>query len=214
MPSAMPTIKATLVALMILVTGCETRDERLANLAQQALDQQAQQNDALARQTLQLSEGNRELATAAQALVEQDALARRELLEAQSQLQTQLQQERSDLDSQRAALHAERSVAAITARRDPVIAQALLASGLIVVTVLPLLVTAYALCRLPDHGASEMLLETALLDDLTHLDRAQLPPAAPFARGPTSLTPAAAERRMIGPGDPPAPPAGITGQPA
>jgi hypothetical protein len=185
------------IAIVILSAGCESRDERLAEFAGHALDQQASQSEAIARQSQQVAHQSSELAEAAHKLVEQDAQARRELIQAQADLQSQFSDERTGLDKQRDALHAEQKAVAAAAIREPLIAQAVVVAALILAALLPLLVTAYALRRLPDHGGCEVLLETALLDDL-----ARLPPELPCAREPASLTRSAAVHRIAGAGEP------------
>ena len=157
---------AMLIVTLILTIGCESRDQRLADFAGQALDQQARQNEEMARQSGQVAEQNTELAKAARKLVEQDAQARRELIQAQADLQSQFHEERTGLDAQRQELHAEQKAVAAAAIREPVIAQAILVVGLVLATLLPLLVAAYALRRLPDPGAGDTFVAEALIESL------------------------------------------------
>jgi hypothetical protein len=104
------------------------------------------------------------------------------MIQAQSELQSQLHEERAGLDHQRQELHAERKTVAAAAVREPVIAQAILVVGLVLATLLPLLVTAYALRRLPDPGPSDTFVAEALLEDLDRelrLPSLGSPPALP-----------------------------------
>jgi hypothetical protein len=172
------TLATVLTGMLIPITGCESRDERLASYAQQAIDQQARQNEEMARQSQQVALQSGELAKAAHHLVEQDAAARRELIEAQSNLQTQLHDERTRIDVQRQELHAQRQAAAGAAIRAPVIAHAIVVTGLILATLLPLILTAYALRRLPDPGPSESLLAETVIESLA-VEHLQLPSSAP-----------------------------------
>lgn len=160
---------AMLIVTLIVTNGCESRDQRLADFAGQALDQQARQNEEMARQSEQVAQQSTELAQAAHKLVEQDAQARRELIQAQTVLQSQFHEERTGLDAQRQVLHAEQKAIAASAIREPVIAQAILVVGLLLATLLPLLVTAYALYRLPDLSSQESLLSNTLLEELIEL---------------------------------------------
>lgn len=175
-----------LLALIVtLTTGCESRDDRLAEFAERSSARQARQSEAMAKQS-------EELAATARQLVEQDAAARRELIQAHDQAQEHLAMRQADLDQQRLELHAARQAAADAAVREPVIAEALVVVGLILATLLPLLVTAYALYRLPETGPTEALLSSALLEDLAGLSAdappsqrpAALPPGAPASRLP------------------------------
>jgi hypothetical protein len=178
------TLKCRPTALTILIglAGCNTPDQRLAEFAEQASDQQARQNEAIARQSEQVARQSAELAAAAHDLVEQDAAARRDLLEAQGVNQQQFREQEAALDQQRQLLHAERREAAEAAVREPLIAQAVVVAALILATLLPLLVTAYALRRLPDVGAGERLLTDALVEDLTALPGVSPPVPPPEAR--------------------------------
>jgi hypothetical protein len=159
------TRRVVALAGLIAMTGCDPPDQRLADFAEQANHQQARQSEQVARQS-------REIASAAHDLVEQDAAARRELLEAQARNQEQFREQQAAMDRKLEQLQAERREAAQAAVRAPVIAQALITVAGIVAALLPLLVTAYALRRLPETGAAEELLTEALLEDLAALPSA------------------------------------------
>jgi hypothetical protein len=176
-----------------LLIGCSSENERLAEFAQQATEQQARQNEEMARQSRQVAEQGHELAKTAQSLVEQDAAARREMIQAHSELQSDLQEERTKLDTQRQELHVERQEVAKASIRDPVIAQAILATGLVLAALLPLVVTAYALRRLPDPEPTGTFLADTLIENLdgelrlgSSCSVPELPPGpgAPLLGGP------------------------------
>src|SRR6478672_3096054 len=154
--------------LMLIVTsGCESGDARLADYARHATEQQARQNQQIAEQSQSVGRQSQELTSAAHELVEQDAVARRELIQAQDNLQRQLALERSNVDRQREQVAIERSAAVIAAIREPIIGQALIAIGWILAALLPLLITAYALRRLPDQSPVDELLTETLIEELT-----------------------------------------------
>jgi len=171
------TFKCRLVVLTILIAlaGCDPPDKRLVDFAEQANQQQARQSEQVARQSSQI-------ASAAHDLVEQDAAARRELLEAQARNQEQFREQQVAIEQQRQQLHEERREAAQAAARDPVIAQAIIAVTLILAALLPLLVTAYALRRLPESSAAEELLTDALLEGLAAIPGAQSADSSPEPR--------------------------------
>ena len=181
-------LKCRLAALTILIAlaGCDPPDQRLVDFAEQANQQQARQSEQVARQS-------REIASAAHDLVEQDAAARRELLEAQARNLEQHREQQAAIEQERQQLHEERREAAQAAARDPVISMALIAAALILAALLPLLVTAYALRRLPETGAAEELLTDALLEDLAAL------PSAPTPAIPSEPRIADASRRTLPP---------------
>jgi hypothetical protein len=149
---------------MLLLASCESPDERLAAYAQRASDEQARQNHRMAQQSEATTRQNQELIAAAHKLVEQDAAARRELIQAQDSFRRESYDDRKELDRQRAALEADRSAAAKAAVRAPVIAQALISGGLVLAALLPLLVTAYALKRLPEQQVGHELFGGAMLE--------------------------------------------------
>jgi len=159
-----PALLLTLAAIGML--GCETADHRLVEYAQRATEQQVRQNERIAQQSETVAHQSLELASATHQLVEQDAAARRELIRAQNQLQQQNQVERSALNRQREKLAAEEKTALAAATRDPVIAQAIITAGLFLASLLPLLVTVYALRRLPVQAPLDEVLTESLLDQL------------------------------------------------
>jgi len=183
-------ILSILLMLMIgLTAGCESKDDRLVNLAEQSVQQQASQNKEIARQSRELASHSGELAEATHSLVEQDAASRRELIGAQAQFQTHVEMERRHLDQQRELLRSEQTSLAKAQVREPIVAQAIQVIGVVLAALLPLIVTAYALGRLPITAASdEELLSDVLLQELagqTPVPRAgSTPPRLPSASRP------------------------------
>ena len=114
MPKNLSPGVAMLTMTLLMVTGCaDSRDERYSQLAQQALRQQAAQNERLADQSQQIAEASRRL-------VAGDAEARKDLLDAQEQLTSELHSERAGLDRQRANLERERqNIAALPPSTTP-----------------------------------------------------------------------------------------------
>jgi hypothetical protein len=155
-----------LVPTLIGITSCESQDRRLVEFAQQSAEQQARHTERVAQQSESVVRHSQELTSAAHELVAQDAAARREIAQAHDQLQRQNQAERSVLDHQRATIEAERKAAAAATVRDPVIAEAIVSSGLVLAAALPLLVTLYALRRLPEPRPVDVLLGNTLLEEL------------------------------------------------
>lgn len=162
----------TSIALMLMsVVGCKPSDERLIELSQQSLARQAEQNDALARQSELVAEASKEL-------VQADAQARKEIIAAQSQLQSGLQAERSSLDRQHEALEGERKSLAAQRQRDPIVAAAILQVGILLACLLPLAVCIYLLRATKDSQPVGELCEL-LVDELTASEPMLLPPPSP-----------------------------------
>src|SRR5882724_305641 len=123
-------LRIAALAAVVVVTGCgDPPDKRLLDLAQQSLAQQARQSEQLAKQSQQV-------ATAARELVAADAQARQELIAGLTKLQGQIQAERAAFDHQRDDLEHERRELAAQRGRDPIIAQAIGASGVMLACLL------------------------------------------------------------------------------
>jgi len=120
----------------MLAVGCGSPDSRYADLAEQVVAEQSQQNAQVAKQTRQIAEASRQL-------VEADADARREIITAHERLQSNVGQQRIIVDQQREALESERRELATERHRAPVVAGAITGAGLLIAMVLPLIVCIY-----------------------------------------------------------------------
>jgi hypothetical protein len=155
--------------MLTMITSCESRDERLTEFVSRANEQQSRQNERLADQSQIVARQGEHLASAARNLVEQDANARRELLNSHQTFQQQISRERTSLDEQHSQLHAEQKAARQAAIRDSLVAEALTTLGLLAAALLPVLVTGYAIHRLSSSDpANELLLTTFLGDVMEH----------------------------------------------
>ena len=145
------------IALVLTITGCD-KDERLARLAAQSVEQQAQQNRDVAAQ-------HKEIAKAARAVVEADARSRADF----AALVGDLQGQRKQVDAQRDALERERRLIAARRFRDPLIATAIQDLGLLCLCSLPLVVAVYVLRTISssaDEAAlNELLVETTFFSE-------------------------------------------------
>ena len=86
---------------MLPIAGCSSNDDRLVGLSQESAERQAEQNQAIAKQS-------HEIAQTAHKLVEADGKARREVIQLQTNLQKDVHSERSNLDRQHEELEGER----------------------------------------------------------------------------------------------------------
>jgi hypothetical protein len=191
---------AILAAMMVWMTGCESRDERLANVAQNSMAEQARQNVSMAQQSHEIARQSGQLTKVAQDLVQQDAAARREIFGEHSRLQSQLHDERMSLEKRRREIDLDQQLLNAAMRRGPVVAEAIVTAGLVLAALLPLVVTVFALCRLPTCIAgSDQDLADAMLDELSGrsvlgdsdshraLDQSSAPPR--LGDRPDSVTP-------------------------
>lgn len=182
-PSMLPAL------VLVAMLGCSSDpDERLARFAEQSVATQKEQNQMLARQSEAVIRENQRVTEAAQALVEQDATARQEMVAAQRQLSEQFHAERSDIDRERAGLEQERREIAAQRQRDPVVAEAVHIVGMLLACLTPLALAGYALYRLDrglDHGEDlgELLIAELASDSPRLLPSSLLRPAGIGHRG-------------------------------
>ena len=163
----------TMVAAVILlatIAGCgRSPDERLAEFAQQTMTEQIKQNDRMADQSQAVVEESHQLAEAAKELVEHDAEARRELIAAQTELTTQLNEQQSAIYIGHDRLEQDRREIAEQRHRDPIVAAVIQNFGLVLACLLPLLVAVFVIRQMqsqePDHAAVAELLTLELTSD-------------------------------------------------
>jgi len=141
--------------LMLAAIGCGSSnygDKRIAEMAQQQLQRQEEQNRRLA-------EMHREVAEGARRLVEADAAAREEMIG----LHREVQAERSEIGKQRDVLEQDRRDLAAKRRMDPIIAAAITDTGLLLACLLPLVVCLFLLHPrvepADDQAVAELLLD-------------------------------------------------------
>ena len=158
-----------------LVCGCESEGDRLVQLSEQSAARQAEQNRQIARQS-------RELTAAVHDLVAADAKARDDLLKAQKALQQDIQTERTRPDARRSQLDRDAARLAAGEQREPLIAAAITALGILLACLLPLLLCGYLLRVLAsDPGSDE--LATVLTYELIAAEPFEIVKSAPAAPG-------------------------------
>lgn len=155
--------KTAVTVLLVLaalgVTGCGPPRDDLRPLVNELVQKQSAHQESLMKQSEHLSEASRQL-------VESDAEARRELVEFQTTLQTQIEEERHDLDQQRSDIEQERREIAKNRHRDPLIAAALIQGATLVVAALPI-VLVLLLVRAARQEPAEVPMGELLIRDLS-----------------------------------------------
>lgn len=137
--------------LLTLITGCDSSDQRLVELAEHSVEQQAAQNEEIVRL-------NREVAQGTSRLVEADSAARKQLIEAQRDLLRQQQ----ELAAQRDALELERQEWARQRRTESALVPILTTFGTSLLALLPLILCGYllhGLSRSPEAAVGDLLIE-------------------------------------------------------
>ena len=144
----------------------------------------------MARHTQQIVGASRQL-------VEADAKARSELIELQQNLQEGVQTERQSLDHQHEELEAERQVIAHQRHRDPLVAAAIVNTGVLLACIAPLLLAFWVLRSSwgqESAGVDELLIHELTTETPVLLPRPTLPlpsaeaaqEAAAAIKGPTA----------------------------
>jgi hypothetical protein len=160
-----------MIALTVVLIGCE-EDERLARMAHESTQRQAEQNEAMA-------EVSRESVQASGRLVEAEARARQELLT----MQRELQEQQVEIARQHDRLEEERRQLASQRRWDSLTAAAITNTGLVLACLAPLVVCWYLLRAVRDETEDAVVAEV-LVEELAS-DRPRLLP--PFSDDRTSL---------------------------
>ena len=129
-----PRHSAMSVVLLVMTAGCgdspDLRDQRLAEFAQESMTEQRIQNERMADQSVAVVKESSQLAETAKLMVEHDAQTRREMIAAQSELTSQLNQQQAVVYAGRDQLELDRQLIAEKRHRDPIIAMAIENAGL------------------------------------------------------------------------------------
>ena len=159
------TLLITLTLILLIGVSCSSDENaRVAELATQQLERQADQNRRMSELQQEVASGSREL-------VEADAQARREM----TTLQREIQTEQSEIGHQRDQLEAERREIADSRNRDPIIAAAITRVAFVVVSLLPLLIC-WLLLQQKVEPADKNEITELLLDDLVLAEPRLVPP--------------------------------------
>jgi hypothetical protein len=170
------------ILVVLLLTGCGDDSSRVADVAHQALESQAEQNKELARLSGEVVESSQEL-------VEHDAQARTEILAAQRDLQVQ----QSDVSRQRDDLEYQRQRIAALRTSESLLAPILLTLGTAFLCLLPIGVAAYALylsrSSVPEMADVGQILIEELVSETPKLLPPPAPPSAPRLEPPAEHRP-------------------------
>ncbi len=169
--------------LLVIIAGCgdapDLRDQRLAEFARDTMQEQRLQNERMADQSGAVVEESRQLAETAKLLVEHDAQSRREIIAAQTELTSQLNEQQAAVDAGRDRLEQDRQQIAERRYWDPIIALTLESTGLAIACLLPLVICFFVIRQMhnqePDHAAVAELLIQELADDQPLLLRGMFP---------------------------------------
>ncbi len=143
-----------LTIVVLAIAGCrDDENKRLAEMAERTLERQAEQEARNTELQRQVAEGTREL-------VESDAAAREAIVD----LHRDLQAEWAFIGEQRDLLETERREIASARNREPIIAEAIKGTGLLVACLVPLLIALKILHR-SNHTEDTAAMAELLLND-------------------------------------------------
>jgi len=149
------------------MAGCQSESERVAEVAREAAQRQAEQNRQMAQLQGQVAEGSRQL-------IEADAKARAEM----SALQRDLQQSQAEVGRQRDELEAERRKIASERYWDGILGSSITAAAALLACLLPLVLCWALLRRQSDDRDADAALAEFLVQELAN-DHSALLPASP-----------------------------------
>jgi hypothetical protein len=172
-------------SLTLIVAGC---DERVAQVAREAADRQAEQNRTMAQLHDEVAAGTR-------SLVEADSQARHELVAAQRELPA----ERSRLDEGRDALELDRKQLAAERKTDSLLVPVLHFLGAVALVVVVIGFSWHVLVRLRSDDVADTELVELLVQELTDEQLPRLPADSKPLLPPNS----SANRLAHEPSDPP-----------
>lgn len=167
------------ILLAIGMIGCSSgpSDERVVEVAQEAMERQAEQNQQMAQLSQQSAQAasdlvrqqsaaHQELASVQQQLLARDAECRKDLNILQRDVQRATNEAQGHVDQERSKLEAERKAIAGERQRAPVIAGAIRQAALLLVCALPLAVAVYLLHAMKSAPAEDGELTELLVQEL------------------------------------------------
>ncbi len=148
------------ISLPVLTSGCSrSSDERLAQFAEQSVQQQSRQNEAITSSV-------QELTRATDNLVKADAVARQELLSANQEQQTAFREANAQIEQSRQWLEQERANLAEERAHERDTAAKLSLFVLLAPVLLPLALVAYLLFLTRQPHADDATLPEVLLSEI------------------------------------------------
>jgi hypothetical protein len=145
----------TACTLLVSLVGCESEGERVAEVAREAAQRQAEQSKLMAQLQGQVAEGSRQL-------VEAEARARADM----TALQRDLQRSQAEVGRQRDQLEAERRQIAAERHWDGIIGNSITAAATLLACILPLLLCWAVLRRPCQDQEADMALAEFLTQEL------------------------------------------------
>jgi len=166
-PTLTTVSQRTIVAIIgLIIAGCNDtptqKDKRLEEFARHSMAQQSRQNEVVANQATAVVQSSHEIANSANNLVQQDARARHEMIQAYRDLAGDLNRQQSAMDEARNEIEKDRRELARLRHRDPILVASIQSFGLLLASMLPLGMAAFVIYQMnhqePEHAAVAELL--------------------------------------------------------
>jgi hypothetical protein len=191
-----------LATLLVVTSGCiRDEDERLARMAQETSQRQAEQNREMAQLNREVAESHKRLVEAdAEArqeviqlqrdVVQRDAKGREELNQMHQNVQIAAREERASLDRAQQQLETERRQLAQQRNRETVLGAVITNATVLLACFLPLIVAVYVLRAIHRQDPTEAELAELLTHELLAERPFLVPSRTAEHRLPTDASPA------------------------
>ena len=154
------------ILTILVIAGCNDtptqKDRRLEEFARHSMAEQSRQNEVVANQATAVVQSSHEIANSANNLVQQDARARHEMIQAYRDLAGDLNRQQSAMDEARNEIEKDRRELARLRHRDPILVASIQSFGLLLASMLPLGMAAFVVYQMnhqePEHAAVAELL--------------------------------------------------------
>ncbi len=171
--SRLTTLLLLAAGVAAALVGCDSSNSQVADIARQAAQEQVDQNR-------RITDANKTVAEGSKHLIEADSRARRELVA----LQQDLRKDQAAIGLQRDALEIDRQILDVQRQRDSILGNLILATGLLLACLAPLVLAGMALWHLRQPPTEEEVSEV-LTQELVQL--LSEPPSREALPSPDSL---------------------------
>lgn len=163
--------RRTIVAIIgLIIAGCNDtptqKDKRLEEFARHSMAEQSRQNEVVANQATAVVQSSHEIANSANNLVQQDARARHEMIQAYRDLAGDLNRQQTAMDEARNEIEKDRRELARLRHRDPILVASIQSFGLLLASLMPLGMAAFVVYQMNHHEPEHAAVAELLIHDL------------------------------------------------
>ena len=158
------------ILTILVIAGCNDtptqKDKRLEEFARHSMAEQSRQNEVVANQATAVVQSSHEIANSANNLVQQDARARHEMIQAYRDLAGDLNRQQTAMDEARNEIEKDRRELARLRHRDPILVASIQSFGLLLASMLPLGMAAFVIYQMNHHEPEHAAVAELLIHDL------------------------------------------------